>query len=370
MEIPVEFFARASRWYRGTAVIVLNTLILLSTYVFFSYMYYAVRRPRSRPVYSVYLRPRAMHRMSADEAIRFFKEFDRMGENETYIYQPWVGFSERVFHSTRLNVDEAAPTPARRTIPNGSDRGGRPLVIWVFGGSTTFGWGVPDDETIPSHLSATLSRDLPSRKVAVTNHGHSFYFSSQELALFQMLLRPGDHCDAAVFLDGLNESFRLQDAPAFTDRMAVAFAKEQERNPTLQAYFWLSPDFPPLRLLPRLGRPANRKPVSPPAELSMPDLVSRYEFNLSAEAALGRMHGTKTLFFWQPVPDSPPYASARELAVRVHQAVEADNFHFIADVFKGMDPRDVYVDDHHYGDTASERIAGVIAREVLATVDN
>jgi hypothetical protein len=35
-----------------------------------------------------------------------------------------------------------------------------------------------------------------------------------------------------------------------------------------------------------------------------------------------------------------------------------------------MDPGDVYVDTHHYGDIASERIAGVIAGEVLAVAGN
>ena len=294
-----------------------------------------------------------------------------MGQDETFIYQPWVGFSERVFHSPRLNVDETKPLPTRRTIQNGSSRGGRPLIIWTFGGSTMFGWGVPDDETIASHLSAILSRNLPSRTVAVTNHGHSYFFSSQELTLFQMLLRRGDRCDLAVFLDGLNDSFSysLQDVPAFTDRMTVAMEREQQRNPTAQTYFRVSPGFPPVRLLLGIGRRFTRQPVSRPAEFPTPDVspdVSTYQFNLRAETALGSIYGIKTFFFWQPVPGDPRYASARELAARIRQAVHVDDFHFIADIFKDMDPRDVYVDYHHYGDIANERIAEDIAREVLA----
>ena len=367
-----KLFRQLHGWFTDTAVIVLSTLILLIGFSFLSWAFFAIRGPGSGPDYYRNFRPRAIHRMDTDQAIRFFKEFDRMGENETYIYQPWVAFSERVFHSPRLNVDEAMPMPTRRTIRTNSDRGGRPLVVWAFGGSTMFGWGVPDEETIASHLSAILSRDLPTRTVAVINHGHSYYFSSQELTLLQMLLRRGDHCDVAVFLDGLNDStlYALQDVPAFTDRMRVAMEKEQDRNPAAQTYFSVSPDFPPLRLLRGVGRRFTQQPVSRPPEIPTHVLVSRYQFNLRAEAALGSRHGIKTLFFWQPVPGEPEYASARELAVRISQEVQAGDFHFLADIFQDMDPRDVWVDQHHYGDIANERVAEAIAREVLALVGN
>jgi hypothetical protein len=363
---------KISRWYRETAVTVLSTLILISAFISFSYAYYAIRGYGKPPIYSSGFRPRAMHRMDTEQANRFFKEFDQMGEAETYIYQPWVGFSERIFHAPRLNVDEATPLPIRRTIQKSPNPAGRPLTIWVFGGSTMFGWGVPDEETMASHLSAILSRDLPDRSVAVTNHGHSYFFSSQELALFQMLLRRGDHCDIAVFLDGLNEAgiYAHHDTPAFTDRVAVAMEREQARNPSAQTYFWLSPDFPPLRLGRAIARRLVPPPAPPPDKSPTYDLVNTYQFNLSGESALGSTHGIKTLFFWQPVPADPGYAPVRDLAARVRQSVKADNFYYIADIFKDMDPRDVYVDYHHYGDVGNERIAEDIAAEVLKIVEN
>lgn len=363
------------RWYADAAVAVLSTLVLFLGFVLLSYAYYAIPGKEDWKVYSRDFQPRAMHRMDTEQALRFFKEFDRMGQDETFIYQPWVGFSERVFHSPRLNVDNVTPLPTRRTVQNGSRGDGRPLIIWTFGGSTMFGWGVPDDETIASHLSAILSRDLPDRTVTVTNHGHSYYFSSQELSLFQILLRRGERCDVAVFLDGLNDSFpySIKDMPEFTDRMRIAMEREQQRNPTAQTYYWVSPDFPPVRLLRAIGKKitGRAETASRPAQLPTLDIepdVNTYQFNLKAGTALGEIHGVKTLFFWQPVPDGPLYTPSRNLAVRIRQAVKADNFHFIADIFKQTDPLDVYVDFHHYGDVASERIADEMAREVLATL--
>ena len=370
---PPAFLVRFSKLYTNTAVSVLSTLILFTGFVVLSYAYYAIPGKGSLPVYSKDFRPRAMHRMDRDQALGFFKEFDRMGQEETFIYQPWVGFSERVFHSPRLNVDDAKPMPTRRTVQGRSGRGGHPLIIWTFGGSTMFGWGVPDDETIASHLSAILSHDLPGRNVSVTNYGHSYYYSSQELALFQILLRRGERCDIAVFMDGLNDSFAysLSDVPEFTDRMTLAMAKEQQSNPTSQAYIRVSPDFPPVRLLRGIVRKLARRPepVLRPEQFPARDVgpdVSTYQFNLSTGAALGSVYNVKTIYFWQPVPGDALYAPSRDLAARIKQAVKAENFHFITDIFKDVDPRDVYVDYHHYGDVASERIAEAIAREVLA----
>src|SRR5262245_19902903 len=196
-------FKRMKRWYTYFAIQLLNTLALVVGITAAAYAYYAVRGGQAAPVYSGALHPRALHRMTTEEAKTFFEAFDRMGESETYLYQPWVEFSERVFHSDRLNVDEATPLPIRRTwrAPGNSQE---PLIVWAFGGSTMFGWGVPDDETIASHLAKILSRTLPERAVTVVNHGHSYFFSSQELALFQTLLRRGGRGDFAVFLDGVN----------------------------------------------------------------------------------------------------------------------------------------------------------------------
>jgi hypothetical protein len=367
---PHRFLARIGKLYTDVAVTVLSTLIFSSMFLLLAYGYYGRPGKEDWHIYSKDFRPKALHRMDTDQALTFFKEFDRLGQDETYIYQPWVGFSERVFHATRLNVDDTTPLPTRRTIQHGSSGSGRSLVVWTFGGSTMFGWGVPDDETIASHLSTILSRNLPGRSVTVSNHGHSYFYSSQELMLFQMLLRRGDHCDVAVFLDGLNDSmtYSLQDVPAFTDRMRVAMTREQQRNPAAETYFWISPDFPPVRLLRGMGRrlarvpdPANRTPEFPPVDVT-PD-VNTYKFNLRAEIALANVYGIKTLFFWQPVP--PLNAPAHDLAAKIRPTITANNFHYIGDIFQDMDPGDVYVDYHHYGDIASERIAQNIAQEVV-----
>jgi len=79
------------RWYTDAAVALLSTLILLAMFTCFSYGYYAARGEK-RPIYSAELQPGAMHRMSREQALAFFKEFDEMGDHEIYMYQPGSGF--------------------------------------------------------------------------------------------------------------------------------------------------------------------------------------------------------------------------------------------------------------------------------------
>jgi hypothetical protein len=307
--------------------------------------------------------------MSPGQATAFFQEFDRMGASETYIYQPWIGLSERVFHSQQLNVDEATQVPTRRTWQNPGG-GKRPLLIWAFGGSTMFGWGVPDDETVASHLAKVLGRLLPERSVTVINYGHSYFFSSQELALFQVLLRRGERCDLAVFLDGLNDAntYSLSDVPPFSDRLQSAFEKEQQRNPTAERYFLISPEFPPMKLFAGIQSRLARRPVAPVVPPPTYDAALKFQVNMAAETSLATTEGIKSVVFWQPVPSAPAYAGARDLAAKVRQSVRSSGFHFIGDLFRGADERDIYVDNHHYGDIGCERVAEAMAREVLAEV--
>lgn len=67
-----------------------------------------------------------------------------------YIFEPFVQFRERPYNGQYFNVHEAgfrigknqAPWPPVNENHN----------IFIFGGSTTFGYGLPDDQTIGSHL--------------------------------------------------------------------------------------------------------------------------------------------------------------------------------------------------------------------------
>jgi len=78
--------------------------------------------------------------------------------------------------------------------------------IFFYGGSTTFGYNVTDDQTIPSYLGKILLEK--KQDICVKNFGRGSYFSTQENILFQkhILNQKIKSGDIIIFFDGVNEN--------------------------------------------------------------------------------------------------------------------------------------------------------------------
>jgi len=359
--------------YLTTSIIWLNSSILALCFIGACYVYTWIRPSSSanRIPYAAFGRPRALRTLSPSAAIQLFQEFDNLQNSNEYRYRPWVGFSERPFSSPLFNVDNAEPLPTRRTIDS-PDGAPNTKTIWLFGGSTQFGWGVPDSQTIASHLSAILS--TARTHYNVVNHGHTWFYSSQESALFTTLLRHGQKCDIAVFLDGYNDNFLSGgDVPYLTDRTFTAFLKEER---TAANQIAVAPSFPPLRILNRLLRWLPKpRPEEGRSEGVHYDPVHIYWFNMSAIQKIAEAESIGVAFYWQPTPfDYIPGAEKRRndadvvgipgLNLSVRRTIRNSAFHFMADLFKGENYEDIYVDGVHYGDKGSRLVAQAIAQSL------
>jgi len=72
-------------------------------------------------------------------------------------------------------------------------------AIWVFGGSTTFGHGISDNETIPYYLNK-----IDSSSVYI-NFGVQAYHQNLEIEKLLLLLKKGYRPKSVIFIDGLND---------------------------------------------------------------------------------------------------------------------------------------------------------------------
>ena len=79
-----------------------------------------------------------------------------------------------------------------------------PVRIFVFGGSTVFGYPARDDFTLPSALQHAL--EAKGKCAEVSSFGQDGYVSTQEMLLFQVALRHGNRPDIAIFYDGWNDA--------------------------------------------------------------------------------------------------------------------------------------------------------------------
>src|SRR5262245_39945475 len=120
------------------------------------------------------------------------------------VYEPFVEFRMPAISYDTLNNHAVG----FRIL--GKDQGPWPPVpdsfnVFVFGGSTTWGGGNLDDETIPAYLQEALRGLAGSAKIALYNFGAGAHFSTQEVTFLQNLLRAGHRPDLVVFIDGLND---------------------------------------------------------------------------------------------------------------------------------------------------------------------
>ena len=130
------------------------------------------------------------------------KDYTKVLSEQSIIlsYKPFVEFTETKRSDEFTSVSSSGNRCNQNKIlecyaPNGGKK-----EIWVFGGSTTFGYGVKNDETIPSFIENKMKNNFK-----VINFGVGHYYSTQERILFNNLLLELPPPYAVIFIDGLND---------------------------------------------------------------------------------------------------------------------------------------------------------------------
>lgn len=230
--------------------------------------------------------------------------------NLTRICDPVTLFREGAYEGRFVNIHPAGfrYSDAQGTwepSPNAHN-------VFVFGGSTTFGYGESDNLTIPSHLQGYLREIMQSDQVFVYNFGRAFYFSYQERLLFENLINQGIRPSLAIFIDGLNEFYNWDGQPAdysrcvkpdtVLDRLGYALSC-QSSGLCLPAQ--VAAD----KLGDRLRQsvtptPLFTQPTPPPGddETTNQAIVDRWLENKGSIEQIATQYGIPTLFVMQPVP--------------------------------------------------------------------
>jgi lysophospholipase L1-like esterase len=269
-----------------------------------------------------------------------------------YLYAPFVEFAPRPVTGRFVNITPAGFRQGKTPAPWPPVR--EELTVFVFGGSTTFGFGLPDDQTLVSALEAKLAPRYPGRTVRCYNFGRGYYFSAQERALFESLLAQGVAPDLAVFVDGLNDFIYHDGVPELTPGLAA----------------FIAPDLP---------APSRPEPANDGERAAAVDrMIANYAQHTRLTEALGRAAGVPVIFIGQPVPflDFPmtpatyPFASTfaeHRLAGwgydRFKQAARegkfGERFVWCGNAFARAD-RIMYVDSIHYSAAAADLLAETI----------
>jgi hypothetical protein len=366
--------ARLAQGYQSAMLLAGNTVVLFVALNFALFVAFAVRDEQRNICTRIdmqALREVEPH-LSEVQLCQLLKET----WSRPYVFAPFTQFKERPSNGLYVTVikegfrttGRAAPWPPKKDE----------FTIFVFGGSTTFGYGVPDPESIPAKLEVYLTQRGNVPRVNVYNLGQGAYFSSQERIFFEQLLLDGKVPDLAIFIDGLND-FRQQDG---IPHGSAALKQLTEATPG-QKVLNLAEQLPMARLARAIRGGTDAEPDEPSNSAELIDrIIDRYFANKKMIRAVAAANNVKTLFVWQPVPeykyDVQKYHRLRRSDYRFHllsgvgyarmeerqpQGEDAADWLWLADMQENLH-KPLYVDSVHYSGEFAGMIASTIADRI------
>jgi hypothetical protein len=372
---------RVLAMYKGTALLFFNTLVvyvLINLVIAGGFRARAAWRAKTLrsvdPITAKY-GPELLDRVYP--GVNRADRVAMLNENWTrsYLYDDYTHFRERPIEGRYVNV-----TPAG--FRKSADQGPWPpspdnLNVFFFGGSTTFGYGLPDGQTIPSHFQRALAAHS-KRRVCVYNFAVGWFYSTQERILFEKLVCQGIVPHVVIFVDGVNDAGRYDNKPAFSGAMGTAF-EESRLQGWIRLCFrrapvgWASESFLrkylPAAIETAPGADKQREGVSRARDTY---LTNKFSIEKWCER-----FGSTPIFVWQPAPgydydmkyhlfappgafpeQSPMYSALRD---RLKDLPAESNFLWCADLQQGH-TEPIYCDYNHYTGGFCKVIADAICQ--------
>ena len=358
--------------YKITAITLLSTLILFTLSNLICFTWYGIKDLVFYKNFIVTKYKKPLENLYPGFTKKEMNQILDESWMRPHVYEPYTQFKERTFHGKYVNVHETGFRYVKDQGPWPPDKNN--FNIFVFGGSTTFNYGLPDYQTIPSYLQELFREKVGSRDptfgkdVYVYNFCQGYYFSSQECIFLKKLLTSGYMPNAALFIDGLNEFYQVNDEPIYTEKLKSYFKGKQG--------FILN--IPIVRLISEVKtRKANdvidinNYKFNP---LEITTIINRYLINKKIIEAICKDFNIKSYFIWQPIPtykydlNYHPFSDGgfgkHTLSRYGYQEMEkhfkigdlGSNFLWLADMQEGIN-KPLYLDKYHYTAEMSKEIA-------------
>jgi hypothetical protein len=350
------------RLYWGCARFLFNALVLFIILNLIIWAGSLVRRSRhTNPVeekYSTDLMRKIYAPMSDDQwRLLLFETWHR-----PWIFEQFVQIKEAPFRGKYVNVSEQGYRVVPRQGPWPIDRGNYNVLI--LGGSTTFGYGVADDQTVPACMQEILSGRGGPKRVCVYNFGRSLYYSTPERILFEQLLLSGARPDLVIFIDGINDFNTIDDVFANTPHLTRAMEPDSGkalRNQSMEIFKSL----PVGKLVDYLSWRFRPPPPARNTEALLPGVVARYVWNKQAIESVAAANHVACIFVFQPSPlygydlkyhlfqgtalalNRDSIAGYALMVQYVKDHPMGDDFLWLAEIQRGVE-KPLYCDEAHY----------------------
>jgi lysophospholipase L1-like esterase len=313
------------------------------------------------------------------------------------VYAPFRLWAVTSWHGKYVNNDENETGVWRRTVNPASSacETGRHVNLWVFGGSTVYGTGVPDWGTLPSYLARDLNaagRDC----VVVTNFGVEGYVSNQELLYLLERLKTGYRPEIVVFYDGVNDASEAGPWPGAPNaHYHYRMIKSRIEGSVSGRLDFVGESYT-TRLTKTILNSVHHGHSSalPVVQLhsKATATLDNYEANLQIARALSKALKFKLYWFWQPslfyghkpmvpfekmvfeIPSGGQEKNWSIVIAEIYQeaerrAAEAGGFVFLGGLFDSV-KEPLYIDAAHLGPLGNELAARAVATYIKEHPDN
>ena len=316
---------------------------------------------------------------------RYYKEFRDSGDVD---WHPYVYWRRRPYSGEYINVDAEGVRRSWRA----ANLPALAPAVFVLGGSTVWGTGARDEQTMPSQIARQL--DGRGRPVRIVNYGESGYVLRQSLDTVIDRLQRGDVPRVAVFYSGVEDTFSaLQNGepglPQNEANRRLEFNATQPQNldklwHVMTAGVERLGSLARARLVPSAAAQDARAGGDRPGLAD--SVVATYCSTARVAAALGRQYGFAVKFYWQPVLFMKASPTAYEAGARERYGYARDFFDQVytrmsrpgacADVEitdlshlfdRETQPR--YIDAFHLTEAGNEAVAGAIVPDVASVLD-
>ena len=297
-------------------------------------------------------------------------------------WTPYTYWQVKPFVGTHINVSAHF---GRKTWQSSCTNSS---TIYMFGGSTLWGWGARDDFTIPSCLSKTLAHQY-GKSVQVLNYGQLGYVSSQEILTLLGLLREGHRPDMVIFYDGLNDVFSAYQSgvaglPQNEMNRKIAYENSPLKNFVSylckQSYLYqhLQVSKDEIR---DLAQTYQKNTIA--YQTLLEKTVNIYQENIKLIRAMAKEYGFSYHFFWQPLIFTKKQHSVFEQELlNTHQFWQTfcldvythlqqtmteqghENFSNLSTIFDNH-AETFYVDPLHISETGNQIVADAMTKKII-----
>lgn len=298
---------------------------------------------------------------------------------QEYKYEPFTQFVRKAQKGEFLNIHEEGFRHIQDQCMYPINKNN--YNIFLFGGSTAFGYGVGDNETISSRIQYRLRNNYNFTSVCVYNFGRSSYFSIQEGILLQNLIRKNQIPDMSIYIDLLNDYFISDSQPKFTPQLSDYMAR---KNKVINA---LS-ELPITRIVVYLAFSRDKPLIKGEKELT--ENTKGYFINKKIIESISEGFGIKTYFIVQPIPVYK-YNLSNQIVYRKYPHAldiymnsklgykilrehyeklgfnDRKNIIWLADMQENKS-ENLYVDSEHYNPAFSDEIADAIVKNINSVI--